>query len=163
MEFIQVVFGSNYKIGSLAIKFFTWSRYSHVGVLMPCGKILESTLGKGVTLTSVEDFKSRYGKIEFTNVPCMNAEIAYSIGYAQVNKKYDIKAIISIVARTNFHDDEKWFCSELVAAMVGLYRERRVNRITPEDIFKISRTIPDPTVTFKGTKSHGIRSFERNL
>ncbi|WGH49879.1 permuted papain-like amidase [Alishewanella phage vB_AspM_Slickus01] len=161
MEFITAVFGSNREIGSLAIKVFTWSRFSHVGVLMPCGKVLESTFSDGVKLTPLAEFKARYNKIEFANIPCESASLAYERGYAQVDKKYDYLAIIGIFIKRSMQDENKWFCSELVAYMIGIYRQSRVNRVTPEMIYIISRHIPDPSEFFKGINKHGIRSNER--
>lgn len=163
MEFFTVVFGSTNKPAGIGIKLATWSRFNHVGVLMPCGKILESTFEDGVVLTEPEDFFARYSKIEFAQVPCINRDIAYEIGYGQVGKKYDWKAIFGIFARVSFHDDSRWFCSELVAAMMGLFRERRISRITPEDIFRLSRTIPNPFRIFTGVKENGVRSSNRHL
>ena len=50
-------------------------------------------------------------------------------------------AVGGIFFRGSWHDDNKWFCSELVGDLSGMFRRDRNMRVTPEHIWLISKDI----------------------
>lgn len=139
MPNIKLTFARNYKPGSLAIRLFCWSRWSHVAIVIDGKNVLEATAAKGVVVTPLPEFKSRYSKVEFATIPVTDINQALSLGRQQIGKKYDWLALIGIAFRLGWGRGNKWFCSELVAHCSGMYRQDRVGRVTPEHIWMISR------------------------
>lgn len=137
MERIRIVFGSNRKPGSLAIRLFCWSRFSHCGIVIG-NMVLEPVVLKGVVLTPLGVFKARYSKLQFAELPCESQSLAIELAKKELGKGYDYWAIPGLFFRTGWDSRKKWFCSELIAYCCGLFRESRVNRVTPEHIWMIS-------------------------
>lgn len=131
---MKIIFGTNNKIGSLAIRLFTWSKYHHVGIMLNDSTVLESNFHDGVRLTNLEDFKKRYKKTEVRVLPG-KPEVAMK----HIGKKYDLKAIVPFVFKFLFgdrkwNDPNKWFCSELVATAATYFDNELAYRVTPQDL-----------------------------
>lgn len=131
-----VVFGRSRTLASFAIRLFTWSRWSHVGIL-DGDNVIEATSRKGVAVTTLEAFMSRYHSTQVAEVPSVDGwcdRLLECIGDG-----YDWRGIFSLVFRSKWDDRGKWFCSELVAYASGMFRHGRVSRVTPEHIWMISK------------------------
>ena len=138
---MRVIFATDNSIPSLLIRFFTWSRWHHCGVVTSDGKyVIEATFKHGVVKTPLTDFKARYKKTAIKNVPSIFSNWE-DMAHKQLGKDYDIKAVIAIFFRGSWHDDNKWFCSELVGDLSGMFRRDRNMRVTPEHIWLISKDI----------------------
>ena len=139
MNKIPVIFGRNYAPGSLAIQVFTWSRWSHVGIVYG-DKVIEARGFHGVVITPIEEFKARYTHWEVAHAPvACSIDKAYERALSQVGKSYDWWAIYGIVLRTGWDKEDAWVCSELYAYASGFVRHDRTARFTPEDVWKISQ------------------------
>lgn len=133
---MKVIFGSNRRPASLLIRLFTWSRYSHVGIVVN-NAVVESTFENGVSTVGIEEFKSRYTKWEIAEI-----DGDQSLVSAYIGQGYDIGAIFGIFFRVRkWNDPGKWFCSELVAKCSNVFRENRQSRITPEHIYMTSKKV----------------------
>lgn len=141
MEHLDVIFARSPKPISWLIRAFTWSRWSHVGVIMPGGMVIESKGGKGVHAISLHEFKARYPEWQKATVPCRDRQLALRFLRSQLGKPYDMTAIYSIALRRDWQETDSWFCSELVAYATGLFRQDYIKRITPEDLWRISGDI----------------------
>lgn len=140
---MRLIFAKNRSIASYVIRLFTWSRWHHVGVISNDGKyVIESTSKDGVSKVSITDFNARYDVTRIAEINC-DTDKAQSFLLSQLGKKYDWRAILSIVLHCNLSDKNKWFCSELVAAASGIFREERGARITPEHLWAISKDIKE--------------------
>lgn len=139
MASVKVAFARNYKPGSLAIRLFCWSRWSHVAIVVDGQHCIEATALDGVVQTDLKEFKKRYSKVEFAIIPVTDVNLALSLARNQLGKKYDWLAIIGMVLRFNWAKGNRWFCSELVAHCSGMFRRDRVERVTPEHLWMISR------------------------
>jgi uncharacterized protein YycO len=134
---MNVIFATDKKIWSVFIRWFTWSKYSHVA-LVNGDKVIEATLAHGVRMTSLDNFLSRYKKTLMCDVTVVDEEKAWNFALKQICKPYDISAIIGLALRRKWTNDDKWFCSELVVA--SLYQggvtliRKDTYRVTPEDI-----------------------------
>lgn len=133
---MKVIFSRSHKPISFLIRAFTWSRWSHIGVIVD-DYVIESIASKGVVKTSLEDFKKRYHCYEICTMT--NESGWQERAKSQLGKKYDWSAIFSLIVKSRKQDPNKWFCSELAAHASGIFRQERVNRITPEDCYKVSK------------------------
>lgn len=143
MEKMKVIYGVNYLPGSILVSLFTWSRWSHCGIVSSCGEyVYESTAFGGVTKTAFKRFKHQYRKIFIGEMPAEHGweDRAESL----IGRKYDWFAILGIVFRQGkWNSKNRWFCSELVAYASGVFRCNRYARITPEHCYKISKDVSE--------------------
>lgn len=120
---------------SKGIRFMTWNRHSHADFLLDDGTYLGAIPFPGVCkhglLEPVEDF------YEFK---CSAEQKAAVLAYAeaQVGKPYDYGAIFGFIARETWAEENKWFCSELIAGSFAagglpLFSES-ASKITPRDL-----------------------------
>lgn len=136
---IELQFATESTLTSDFIRFWTWSRWSHVDLVTPGGKFLGARLNGGVQLRNP-------GYTKFSNklqlyVSC-SKEVADRIWYyahKQIGKPYDLTAIMGFAVRRDWANEEAWFCSEFVAfcfqaAGIPLLRALHLNRITPRDL-----------------------------
>lgn len=145
MDKLAVIFGKSRNIGGYIIRATTWSRWSHVAILDGT-VVYEATWEEGVTYTPLSVFKERYGdgNWEIAEIPCEDLSVAIDRARAEFGKPYDHFGVIALGARLSSRnwdtDNSRWWCSEYVAHCSGIYRSSRVDRITPEDIWKISKS-----------------------
>lgn len=139
-ERLPVIFARNYLPGSLLIQLFTWSRWSHVGILLPRNRgVLEAVAGKGVVVTPMCVFKRRYRHTQMATVPCDNLDETYTRAMSQRGSRYDYHALFGIFFRTGWNHLNHWICSELIGWASNMFRADRIARITPEDLWRISK------------------------
>jgi hypothetical protein len=136
----QILFSTNNLPGSVLIRVGTWSDYSHVDIISPdreSGLILGATPWHGVSHRAIEDridHSTRWMICEFDADP----KRVWAYAESQIGKKYDWLGCLGIAVHRDWEEDDKWFCSELVAkaalqAGVPLINRRtRVNRVTPQ-------------------------------
>jgi hypothetical protein len=104
-------------IVSQAIKFFSWSEYSHASWVTENGGEYESWDGVGVQYSA--KFGAAHTKgtfvdlfnIKITSQETYNLELFFK---SQIGKKYDYKGILGFLMRKDYESVEKWFCSELI-------------------------------------------------
>jgi hypothetical protein len=132
---MKVIFGRNNLPFSWLIRVFTWSRWSHCGVIVG-GDVIEATATKGVVITPLAEFVARYRDHHVAHHAVIDTDFSgHGRALAEVGKKYDFLAIVGILFRAGWSNERRWFCSELVAHAAGTYRKERVSRITPETIW----------------------------
>lgn len=120
MENIDIILSRSNQLFSKAIRKYTDSEWSHGGILINPGTVLESTFSHGgVKLASLADFKTRATATRVISVPVPNRTAAIHAGMAQLNKGYDYTAIVGILAhKRKWQEDDMWFCTELCAFVV---------------------------------------------
>lgn len=104
--------------------------------------IYDVTLPTGVRKCTLQQFMKQYPKSDFHTVEVPNIEAARKFAEAQLGKKYDVSAIFGIVFQNRrWQDDDKWFCSELVEAILlagGKPRFRTtVSSILPRETYAV--------------------------
>lgn len=136
---MYVIYGRNKHPFSLLVRLATWSRWSHVGIITPDGThVVESVLGAGVRKVHIEQFQRLYPKTYIGRMP--NDDQWESRLYEHIGKKYDLLALAGIFFRNRkWNSGNRWFCSELVAYVSGVFRENKLARVTPEMCFKITK------------------------
>ena len=105
---------------------------SHAETLTPDGKLLGSVAPDGVQARARDYDKGQFARELFVTLrprssfcasastPEKMAEVFYEFAHSQIGRPYDFEAIAGIALEQDWHDDSKWFCSELMAA--GLER-----------------------------------------
>lgn len=90
----------------------TWAEDSHVDDIQPNGKWLGARLSGGVQAR--DPYPVSYAVRIDVWVPDEQAYYDYLL--AQVGKPYDILGVVGFIPREDWRQDNKWFCSELIAA-----------------------------------------------
>lgn len=141
---MRLIFARRRTLGSVLIRWFTWSAWSHVAVTFDGHTIIDATLKHGgVKLHGWREFMDEYPDRMLVNVALPDEEAAHAWLLAQLGKRYDWTALVGLVMRSRrWADPSAWFCSELVAAAIAagglpLFSEE-VARITPRDLALIN-------------------------
>lgn len=119
------------------IRVGTMSRWNHVAVEID-GIIWQATGRKGVHVVNPESLASHYHRIESVPVELPDRVAAKDFGKAQLGKPYDWDAVFGMPFRANWQAKGKWFCSELVAAILqagGKSIRLSHHRVTPRDLW----------------------------
>lgn len=139
---MRLVFSTkNWNPFSWVIKIFTWSKWSHVG-LVDGDYVIEATALNGVRRVPLEVALEGVSKYEFVTLPSKNPSAIIEAAKTQIGKKYDFLAIIGIGLKRDWQETDKWVCSELIAwaakeAEDNLFRHDRINRITQEHLWML--------------------------
>ena len=134
---MKILFCKSDSIGGAFIRLFTFSKWNHVAIEYN-GRVIDSTTANGVSESSLYDFNQRYEKVEVVEVKDVNQFAAWNFAKSQLGKSYDWTAIVALPFRERWQRDNKWFCSELVAASLFAGGRRfRVEsgRVTPRDLW----------------------------
>jgi hypothetical protein len=157
-----VAFGGT-NIGAFIIRFFTWSRYSHVGLIvrvpMPNNDsrifFIEADDKKGVVLVRLSSKMVHYKgdatlfKLKRLLPTAQNDEQSiYKYSLGQLGKDYDMPAIkgisekiLGVLNKVNPQDDGSFICSELVARALqnGNYisADQNASYMSPKNITEL--------------------------
>lgn len=136
---VKVAFVRDKTILSLAIRAFAWSRYHHCGAVTPDGLfVIESSPVNGVVKTPLSEFNKKYSTIHYAELKCDN-EKAFEYLESRIGNKYDWLAVFGLAFRFLGENNNKDYCSELIADASGLFRNNRTSRVTPELLWMISK------------------------
>ncbi|MCK5307046.1 MAG: hypothetical protein KAJ73_00405 [Zetaproteobacteria bacterium] len=134
---MRIVFTRSSGIIAGLVRWFTWSEYNHVAIGRAEGTTLIEAIGwRGVVLSNMYYLRSRSTVIKVMEVEVLRDPTVHL--RSQLGKKYDYSGILGIWFRRNWQEENRWFCSELVAwacakAGTPLVVEEK-HRITPNDI-----------------------------
>ena len=140
---VQVIFSKGRLVTSSLIRFLTWSRWSHVGVITDRGTVIDAYFPR-VREVPLAEFKAPMKRLAVVEFEHDDPEELFAWLRQQVGKPYDWRALFGFLARRDtWNEPSAWFCSELVAAGFSrtgspLFRSARLGRITPEDLWKIN-------------------------
>lgn len=126
---------------SAFIRFFTWSKWSHVAIL-DGDYVIESRGGKGVVRTPLQLFLRRVSRVAAMRYPHVATDAAIAFARSQLGKGYDWGAIFGIGFRRNWGDRSKWSCVELAtvaahAANTPLLRCDEAWRHKPQELWLV--------------------------
>ncbi len=122
------------------IKFRSRSKYSHVAYVDPLsGLIIEAAGGIGVRVVTHTEFITKYPKWHTATmfVPCAQYTRQFMVN--QIGKPYDHPAVFGYLFAQNWDREDAWTCTEIIAAASGMHRRRTFARISPHDLFSITR------------------------
>lgn len=137
------------------IRFFTWSDFSHVGLVdLDKGEVLDARFSKGgVSTYAIADLYHSYHTIVFVEPPC-DADKLWGHAASEIGKGYDWGGIFGMALRRDWQADDKWFCSEHVAAAIAQELPdmfaKHINRVTPGLLFDMLWRGGKETVKWRG-------------
>lgn len=141
---MQFIFTRSHTLDSFVVRVFTWSRWSHVGVIVN-GMVIDAMPKSGVRHLSLKKVIAQSSDYEIISVDVPNEKEIIEFGLAQVGKPYDWSAIFSIVFSRDWHEEDKWICSELWAAAFEKFGIKAfptsAQRVTPEDWYKYVKNL----------------------
>lgn len=140
MERLTLQFATENSFGSQMIRWFTWSPYSHVDIVLDNGQLLGARFKGGVEIR--DPGYARFMATKRLTLSLTQAQKKKFIKAArsQVGTAYDWRAIIAFAFHhRHWETEDAWFCSELVAwcavqAGIPLLRTTDLNHITPRDL-----------------------------
>jgi len=104
-----------------AIKFRTWSKYTHTAIMLGNGMLISATWPH-IKTEFVYDYP-KGTKIEIYEVECTEEQRDGVIKWFKDREgkaKYDLKGLLGFVLRKHIEDRKKYFCSE--AVVLALYK-----------------------------------------
>lgn len=133
---IQLLFVRKHTLGSVLIRLFTWSQWSHV-VLLKGNETIGSEAWHGVVNRDIDDVLAETSKHAIVDIDVPYAQEAWDFAARQIGKSYDWNGIFGIATRNRaWQRADYWFCSELVEAALAAGGRRRfrrdLERITPQ-------------------------------
>jgi hypothetical protein len=156
--------GDPVSAGIRAAEYGFWA--SHTEAVMPDGTLLGAHYDGGVQARAAEYDKDSFSQEMIVSIPAEPAmtDAFHSFLRAQLGKPYDVEAIVAFVARRDWQDPNKWFCSELQAAALAACGwfpaalATEFNHITPRDLLLIisGRISIDPNTIMTLTKETAL-------
>lgn len=139
MSHITVVFTRRRHVGSVLIRAWMHSRFSHCALLdRATGTVIEA-VASGVHERPLAALIDEASFAELVSIPCRNPELVLAAARAQIGKPYDWKGVVGFWLRRNWRDDRAFFCSELIAWALESCGQpafrREAHRISPEMLY----------------------------
>lgn len=133
---VRLYFRRSQSAGSRLIRFFTWSKWSHVAI-EDGDHVIESVWPGGVVRTPLSEWKKAG---EWASSSLVGEQLIVDLAASQVGKPYDLTAIFGILFQRDWQVTDHWFCSELIAwafdrAGTPIFRAEALGRITPEHLW----------------------------
>lgn len=130
-------------ISSWAIRWFTWSEWSHVDLVLRDGRFLGARIDGGVRIRPHDYITPSVFRYAYVEVP--DPRRIYGWATSQIGKPYDWRAIAGFLPRANWHNPHAWFCSELVAGAFEQARQpiidAETSRVTPQMDYESIRVV----------------------
>ena len=151
MARITYQFATEDSFGSAVIRWFTWSKFSHVDLVLPDGSLLGARLNGGVQIRQPGYAKFTKTARYYVEVENGREDMLYKLARLQVGKPYNTKAIIAFAFKDYpIAGGESWDCSELqiwLLLKIGVkalnLNPEHVNRITPADLLMSPLMVPE--------------------
>lgn len=139
---MKILVASSNSIGSILIKLFTFSSWSHTAVMFDEHTVIDSIFKCGVRRITLSEFKHEYPKVYEIDVDIPDEYASKDFALRQLGKKYDFTAILGIIFRNRkWEEDDKWFCAELTETICvkgGLRRMRtEASSVLPRETFAV--------------------------
>lgn len=134
-------FATTKGLSTLLIRALTMSKWSHVALQMN-NQVYEVTFERGVSKTTIFEFRKRYPESDVVSVPIADTRGIRKWLDTQLGKGYDYSGLIGFFdQKRDWENPNKWFCSELIAEVLiregVIHPKVRSNRITPNDLYMI--------------------------
>lgn len=138
---MNLIFTRSWSPLSAIIRLATWSTWSHVGVLLG-DRVLDSTIRHGVAMRDMDSFMAGISAHRVVDVETENPLGVINALRSQIGKPYDLTGVLGMSLRRNWQEDDRWFCSELVAwafkqSGQPLFRNESMYRITPQHLWML--------------------------
>lgn len=117
------------------IRWYTWSNWSHIDLVLPSGSLLGARLDGGVQVR--DPGYANFSKTLMLEAPDAPQSI-YEEALKQVGKPYSKETILGLAVRQDYGSDAEFDCSEFVTyasiqAGFPFFITQHADRITPRD------------------------------
>ena len=148
---MRVLFCTSKLPGAVLIRAITWSDWSHVA-LLDGDEVIEATWPV-VRVAPLAEVIAAHSAHVIVDLPCSDPAAAIAAARTQAGKPYDLTALFGLLMHRDWQEDDRWFCSELVAwafAQGGttLFRPEAMHRITPQHLWMLAPVDPPPDPVF---------------
>ena len=138
MSTVPIVFCRQHHPGSVLLRAFLWSAWSHCAIV-DGQTVIEASARHGVRERPLADLLAESSRVELVTIQTSRAEAVLAAARTQIGKPYDWPGVLGIGFRRRWQDSDSWFCSELVAwafhtAGCPLFR-LDAWRVTPRDLY----------------------------
>lgn len=136
----RVLFCTSQQPGAIAIRGLTWSDWSHVA-LVDGEEVIEATWPT-VCATPLDDVLAKHSLCVIVEFSDVDGAAIIQAARSQIGKPYDLAGILGIALHRDWQDQDKWFCSELVAwafekAGFPLFRAEALHRVVPQHLWML--------------------------
>ena len=135
---IRIVFSRRRHIGTVILRGFLWSKWSHCAII-DGDEVIEAAAGVGVRTRPLRALLDEASRFEILDFPARDPAAVIAAARAQLGAPYDWYGVLGIGFRRRWQADDAWFCSELIAAAFDQAGERLFRtdayRITPRDLY----------------------------
>lgn len=135
---IGVVFSRRHHIGTIVLRAFLWSKWSHCAII-DGDEVIEAAAPDGVRTRPLAELIAESSLYEIVYFPARDPAAVIAAARAQIGAPYDWGGVVGIGFRRRWQADDSWFCSELIAAAFEHAGEPIVrgaaSRITPRDLY----------------------------
>ena len=145
---MRIIWTRNRSIGSILIRAAAWGgRWSHCGLVMPDGSVIESVaLQGGVIRSALADVIAKSTAHQMLNIPVPDAQSAYAWAESTLGMAYDWGGVFGIPAREHeWQSPDRWYCSEHCAYALKMAGRDIVrpesNGIHPETLHAVAWAI----------------------
>lgn len=138
---MRVLFCTSNLPGAVLIRSVTWSKYSHVA-LVDGDDVIEA-VWHSVRVAPLAEVIAAHSAHVIVDLPCRSPDEVIKAARSQVGKPYDISALFGLLMHRDWQDEDRWFCSELVAWAFSqggspLFRREAMHRITPQHLWMLN-------------------------
>lgn len=153
---MRALFCTSQLPGAVLIRGITWSEWSHVA-LVDGDEAIEATW-PAVRVAPLAEVIAAHSAHVIVDLPCCDPAAAIAAARSQAGKPYDLTALFGLLMHRDWQEDDRWFCSELVAwafAQGGtpLFRPEAMHRITPQHLWMLYPPDPVRGQSFQGAAS----------
>ena len=139
---MRVLFCTSKLPGAALIRAITWSDWSHVAII-DGEEVIEATW-PAVRVVPLADVIVKHSRFVVADIPCQDPAAVIAAARSQIGKPYDFTALFGMLARRDWQEADRWFCSELVAWSFSqggspLFRPETLYRITPQHLWMIAK------------------------
>jgi uncharacterized protein YycO len=142
---VKIIYCRRPNPGSLILRSFLWSNWSHCAILTDAGTVIEAAAFHGV----IERWKAEFLQgikpdgYAIREIPVPDEVEAISFARSQKGKPYDWNGVIGLALRRDtWQDDDAWFCSEFVEAALAAGGHKRftndARRVTPQHSWMVA-------------------------
>jgi uncharacterized protein YycO len=153
MPVVRVLFTRRHHFGSLAIRFATWSAWSHVDLVDDRGAVpmlIGAVAPSGVVRVPMAERLGQASRAALVDFSVSDSGAVLAAAASQAGKPYDWPGVSGLALRSrDWQEDDSWFCSELIAWAFGaagspLFRDDEVARITPQHLWMLANPYQRP-------------------
>lgn len=140
MPSITVVFTRRRALGSVLIRAWMHSRFSHCALVdTEAQTVIEATARRGVIERPLAELLAESSYHETVRIPCRAPALALLTARREVGKPYDWRGVLGFWVRRDWNRGNAWFCSELIAGVLERIGEsafrRSPHRVSPEQLY----------------------------